>query len=203
MDLEYKTVKNCMGQLTLSLPKIGKGKRLRGYPGVASTAEQIAKMLPISIPTYIEPFAGTAKVYQEYSKISRPESVILNDKGKYAHAFLKDNFPEAFVLNADFMEVIKAYDGVSVMFVVDPPWFKHIYDNEYMTFDRTVNEYYTQIIDYAKSKLSGNMMILGSDKNKILKDFGENFPGWKSVIVTGKYVIRGGVSKVRVVYNYG
>ena len=63
-----KTIINRLGQKSLSLPRIDDKKRWAGYPSLAGTARKIAKLIP-KCKYYIEPFAGTAKVFQMLDNI--------------------------------------------------------------------------------------------------------------------------------------
>lgn len=195
----YKTVKNRLGQLTISLPQLNSGKRLRGVPGVASVADQLVRLVPEHI-VYCEHFAGSAKLYQELRKdpnYNNAHIVCLNDKSQYIAGWLAETFPEAKVTNYDFEYSTKLHDGVNTFHFYDDPWYPQIYSNEYFVFDRTVEEYYTNTFDLV-STLCGKWMIVGSVKNSTLKKLGSKY---SETIIEGKYKIANGVSKVRVIAN--
>lgn len=188
-----------MGQLTISLPQLNSGKRLRGVPGVASVADQIAELVPEHI-IYCEHFAGTAKLYQELRKdpsFDWTHLVQLNDKSPYIYGWLKETFPRAFVTNMDFEYSTKLHDGPRTFHFYDDPWYPQIYSNEFFVFDRTVEEYYTNTFDLV-STLRGKWMIAGSVKNSTLKRLGNKY---SEHILEGKYKIANGVSKVRIIAN--
>ena len=140
-EIQLKTVKNRLGQITLSLPRIDDGKRWAGYPGNAGIARQLARRIPACY-YYIEPFAGTAKVAQELLKIKPSQRVMLNDKAKPIAIWLQKNFKTALVFGYDFADIVKQNNLHDNVFLFDPPWYKSYYDQVFSVFDRKNVEAY-------------------------------------------------------------
>src|SRR3990172_9048831 len=108
------TITNRLGQKSIHLPRIDDKKRWAGYPGLAGTARKIAQMIPSPCITYVEPFAGTAKVYQEALKRKdgfRIQTAVLNDKSNFIRVWLyKEFLSSAFISNDDFVDCMKHWD---------------------------------------------------------------------------------------------
>lgn len=183
---QAKTVINRLGQKSITLPRIDDEKRWAGYPGLAGTARKIAKLVPKS-KYYIEPFAGTAKVFQELS--FNPNFTILNDKSKFITDWLKKEFQNINIWSLDFKECIyKFSDMKDAFFLIDPPWYKSYYDQQFSSFNReSVREYDEEIIELCK-KIKGKFIITTRKENKIMLNSGFNHKTVKSeYVVCGKY----------------
>lgn len=112
-----------------------------GYPGVKNTARQIIEYIPIK-EWYVEPFAGLGRT----AEFIQCKHMVLNDKGDYAVNYLRKNFPNAYIIQKDFMWCIDNYDSNHTVFFIDPPWKTSVYDENALTFcDRKAVEYYTQL----------------------------------------------------------
>jgi len=188
-ELRAVTITNRLGQKSMSLPRIDDGKRWAGYPGLAGTAKSIAAMIPYTT-TYVEPFAGSAKVYQEFTKRGdwNFDRVILNDTSDFVNEWLNREFPAATTPAMDFAKCIKKYDGPYTIFIIDGPWTKSYYNQGFSSFNRdTVKEYDTEIVELCKS-IRGYFIITSRKENKIFKDSGFNHKLIKSIyVVSGKY----------------
>jgi len=189
-----KTITNRLGQKSISLPRIDDGKRWAGYPGLAGTAKEIAKLVP-KTTYYIEPFAGTAKVYQELK--FRPDFVILNDKSKFICDWLKKEFKLINVWNMDFHECIYKFSNHSnAFFLIDPPWNKSFYDQKFSWFDRdNTGEYYTEILKLME-KVKGKFIITTREDNKFMRN-----SGYETKIIKSIYVVSGKYPKVMLTTN--
>lgn len=187
---EAVTIVNRLGQKSISLPRIDDKKRWAGYPGIAGIARQVAEIIPRNLTIYCEPFAGTAKVYQELLKQKRKGFVeyILNDKSKFVTKWLKKEFPTARVESADFARCIKGWDSKNTMFVIDEPWNKSYYDQGFSTFNRESVEAYDEEVLKLCRKLQGKFIITTRKENKRMLQSGFNHKLIRSVyVVSGKY----------------
>lgn len=185
-----KTIINRLGQKSMSLPRIDDGKRFAGFAGLAGVASKIASMIPTAV-VYVEPFAGSAKVYQMYSKLKSYDSFsILNDRAKFVRTWLKREFDSEFnmIESLDFIKCIKKWDSTITFFLIDPPWFKSFYDQPFSYFDRdTVKEYDEQLIDLCK-KIKGKFIITTRKENRVMLRSGFDNHLVRSVyVVSGKY----------------
>ena len=188
-ERKARTIINRLGQKSMSLPRIDDKKRWAGFPGLAGTAKKIAKLIPFT-STYVEPFAGSAKVYQEYLKRGdwNYSKVVLNDTSKFVTDWLKKEFKEAQVTSIDFGKCIKKHDSRSTIFVIDPPWTKSFYDQGFSSFNReTVKEYDQEILKLCQD-IRGYFIITTRKENKIMKNSEFNHKIVKSIyVVSGKY----------------
>lgn len=193
---EAVTITNRLGQLSISLPRITDDKRLRGYPGLAGTANRIAQLVPSNV-YYVEPFAGTAKVFQETS-ISKFMGWYLNDKSKFVYQWLLREFGDrAHISNLDFNEIFDMFeDRPNASIVIDQPWHKSFYDKEYSCFDRKDVKTYDMEILKRCGKVKGVFLICSDRKNpRMLKS------GFNNYLVTGEYMVAGGYTKTLVTTN--
>ena len=183
------TIVNRLGQKSMSLPRIDDEKRWAGYPGLAGTAKKIAALIPFTT-TYVEPFAGSAKVYQEFIKRGdwHYERIILNDTSDFVNEWLNREFPEATTPSMDFAKCIKKYDGPNTIFIIDPPWVKSYYNQGFSSFNRdTVKQYDEELVELCKD-LKGLFIITSRKENKTFKASGFNHKLIKSIyVVSGKY----------------
>jgi len=196
-ELEAITIINRLGQKSMHLPRIDDGKRWAGYPGLAGTAKKIAKLIPFT-DTYVEPFAGSVKVYQEYLKRGdwNYSKVILNDMSKFVTTWLKKEFKEAKITSMDFIKCIKKYDTSHTIFIIDPPWHKSYYDQGFSSFNRdSVKQYDEEIIEICK-KLKGKFIITTRKENKIMLK-----APFKHKLVKSIYVVSGKYPKVLLTHN--
>lgn len=193
-ELVAKTITNRLGQKSVTLSRIDDGKRFAGYPGLAGVASKIANIVPECF-YYVEPFAGTAKVYQELS-ISRFVKPVLNDKSTFICEWLKREMNLANVTSDDFSNCIQKYDSKETVFVIDQPWFKQFYNQGFSYFDRkSVKEYDEQIINLCKT-LKGKFIITTRKENTRMLNSGFN-----NYLVESTYVICGKYPKVLVTTN--
>lgn len=191
------TIVNRLGQKSISLPRIDDKKRWSGYPGIAGTARKIAKLIPFT-DTYVEPFAGTVKVYQEYLKRGdwNYNKVILNDMSPFVTTWLKREFPEAKVTSIDFIKCIKKHDTRTTFFLFDPPWFKSYYDQGFSSFNReSVRQYDEELIEICKS-IKGKFIITTRKENKVMLN-----SGFYHKLIKSEYVVSGKYPKVLLTTN--
>lgn len=189
-----KTIINRLGQKSISLPRIDDNKRWAGYPSLAGTARRIAKLVP-ECYYYVEPFAGTAKVYQELS-ISRYTKPILNDKSKFVCEWLTKEFEFANITNEDFIECVKKWDSERTFFLFDMPWYKSYYDQIFSCFDReSVKQYDDEVLDLCRN-IKGKFIITTRKENRrMLKS------GFTNKLVESEYVLCGHYPKVLLTSN--
>jgi len=193
-----KTIINRLGQKSISLPRIDDKKRWAGYPGLAGTARKIAKMIPSPCIRYVEPFAGTAKVYQEALKRKdfRIQTTILNDKSQFVCNWLRKEFPSTYVFNEDFADCIEHWDDELTFFLIDEPWNKSYYLQNFSCFNRkSVKEYDEEIIKLCKN-MEGKFIITTRKENqRMLKS------GFKNKLVKSEYVVSGKYPEVLITTN--
>lgn len=193
-ELVAKTITNRLGQKSVTLSRIDDGKRFAGYPGLSGVAKKIARIVPECF-FYVEPFAGTAKVYQELS-ISRFVKPILNDKSQFICDWLRNEMCLANVTSDDFSHCIQKYDSNSTVFVIDQPWFKSFYNQDFSCFDRkTVKEYDEEILSLCRS-IKGKFIITTRKEN--IRMLNSNF---NKYLVESIYVICGKYPKTLVTTN--
>jgi len=191
------TITNRLGQLSMSLPRIDDEKRWAGFPGLAGTAKKIAALIPFSA-TYVEPFAGSAKVYQEYVKRGdwNFSKVILNDTSKFVSNWLKENFKEAKVTSIDFSKCIRKHDSKRTIFIIDPPWVKSYYDQGFASFNReTVRQYDEELLELCEN-IQGKFIITTRKENTIMRK-----SKWNHKIIKSIYVVSGKYPKVMLTHN--
>jgi len=193
-----KTIVNRLGQKSISLPRITDDKRMRGYPGLAGTAKAIADILP-TCKYYVEPFAGTAKVYQELNR-NKYTYAILNDKSPFVYEWLMREFnkdPMTYVYNADFVPIMERFSVQhKALFLIDAPWHREIYLQKYSCFDReTVKEYDEQILEMCRH-MNAKFVICSDRKNpRMLKS------GFRNKLIEGEYKVAGGNVKTLITTN--
>jgi len=190
---EAVTVTNRLGQKTISLPRITDDKRWAGFPGLAGTAKKIAKMVP-KCDYYVEPFAGTAKVFQELPK-SKYNVAVLNDKSEFVREWLEREF-DNIIRSYDFTTCINMFDFEDTFFLIDPPWNKSYYDQKFSCFDRkNINEYYEDLLEMC-NKMKGKFIITTRKENKMMLN-----SGFKNTLVESIYAVSGKYPKVMVTTN--
>jgi len=194
---EPKTIINRLGQKSISLPRIDDKKRWAGYPALAGTAKQIAAMIP-NCTYFVEPFAGTAKVYQELLKRTDVtiKHHILNDTSLFIYKWLIRELPEATVTNEDFTKCVKRWDSPDTFFLFDPAWHKSYYNQKFSSFNReSVTEYNKEIIEICK-KIEGKFIIATRKENPtMLKS------GFKTKLIKSEYVVSGKYPQVLLTTN--
>lgn len=192
---QAKTIINRFKQKSISLPRITDDKRMRGYPGLAGTARKIAKYVPKNIDWYIEPFAGTAKVYQELQ--FKPNFVLLNDKSKFVFDWLKRDFHNINIWDLDFKQCIyKFLDNQKAFFLIDQPWHKELYFQNFSCFDRKdVKTYDEEILELCRH-MKGRFIIASDRKNKRMLESGFN-----NKLIEGDYMVAGGLTKTLITSN--
>lgn len=192
------TIINRLGQKSIRLPRIDDTKRWAGYPGLAGTAKKIAKLIPFT-QTYVEPFAGTAKVYQEYLKRGdwNYSKVVLNDKSVFVYNWLKKEFPEVTITKTDFVACMKKYDSKNTMHIIDGPWNKGFYKQGFAHFDRkNVGEYSREILKICEN-LKGIFIIASRVENQVFAKSEFYHKTIKSI-----YVLSGHYPKVLLTSNF-
>lgn len=197
-EAKATTIINRLGQKSISLPRIDDGKRWAGYPGLAGTARKIAKMIPSPCIKYVEPFAGTAKVYQEAMKRKNLniKIALLNDKSEFVCEWLRREFPSAIISNNDFFDCINQWDSKDTFFLIDEPWNKSYYLQNFSSFNRkSVKEYDEEIIKLCKN-MQGKFIITTRKENKIMLK-----SGFKNKLVKSEYVVSGKYPEVLVTTN--
>lgn len=143
---------------------------IRGYAGLVNTAKKISEYIP-PCKTFVEPFAGLGRI----SKVVNAEHKILNDKSDYAFNYLKKNFPNDKISQKDFIDFTleNIYGDV---FFFDPPWSMTEYKDGCLGrafCDRTVKEYYDDILKMVKELLNNKICFIAGNKNNIyLKNSG-------------------------------
>lgn len=190
------TIINRLGQKSMSLPWINDTKRWAGFPGLAGTAKKIIKFIP-GITKYVEPFTGSAKVYQEYNKIWNCPTVILNDLSPYVTRWLKREFPETKVTNIDFAKCVKKHDSKRTFFLFDIPWNKGFYDQKFSMFNRkSVSEYSKELIELCED-IKGKFIIVSKVENTPFRkaDFYHK-------TITSIYVVSGHYPKILLTSNF-
>jgi len=200
-----KTITNRLGQKSISLPRIDDGKRWAGYPGLAGTAKEIASIIEkkmIQFGNYVEPFAGTAKVYQELNKLNEHGlfyKAILNDKSPFVHKWLQEQFSNSYcdATNDDFTECINKYaEDEGTLYLIDPPWNKSFYDQKFSWFDRdNTGEYYTEILNLVEG-IKGKFIITTREENKFMRN-----SGYETKIIKSQYVVSGKYPRVMLTTN--
>lgn len=191
------TIINRLGQKSMSLPRIDDNKRWAGYPGLSGTARKIAKLIPFT-STYVEPFAGAAKVYQEYLKRGdwNFSKVILNDTSKFVSDWLKKEFKEVQVTSIDFAKCIKKHDSRTTIHIIDPPWTKAFYMQGFSSFNRnTVREYDEELLELCQD-IRGFFIITTRKENTLMKN-----SEWNNKIIKSEYVVSGKYPRVMLTHN--
>jgi len=187
------TIVNRLGQKSLSMPRIDDKKRWAGYPSIAGIARGVAQLVPRQRVVYAEPFAGTAKVYQELTKLNKDNSIfmqgVLNDKSDFINGWLKKEFNKGTVITKrDFVNFMKTWDGKDTFFLIDMPWYRSYYDQVFSCFDRdSVQDYDNEVIEQCK-KLKGKFIITSRKENERMLNSGFNNYLIKSIyVLCGKY----------------
>lgn len=196
-EKEAKTITNRLGQKSISLPRIDDKKRWGGYPGLAGVAKKIAKLIPNCL-VFVEPFSGTAKVYQELIKRKdwSCQNVILNDKAKFIVDWLKKEMQYITVTNEDYIDCIKRWDSENTIFLIDSPYFKSYYDQKFSSFtEKSVNDYYKKIIKICR-EMKGKFIITTRKENPTML----NSEFTKRLIISD-YVVSGKYPSVLITTN--
>lgn len=196
-EVQAKTITNRLGQKSISLPRIDDKKRWSGYPGLAGVAKKIAKLIP-NCETFVEPFAGTAKVYQEVIKRKdwNCKNVILNDKSNFIVDWLKREMQYVTVTNEDFATCIRRWDSETTFFLIDSPYYKSYYDQLFSSFTKEkVQDYYKEIIELCKN-MKGKFIITTRKENPIML----NSEFTKRLIISD-YVVSGKYPRVMITTN--
>ena len=183
-----KTIKNRFNQISISLPRIDDKKRWAGFPGLTGWARQIAKLIPVC-DYYVEPFAGAAKVAQEFLRFKdKNVGVVLNDKSRFVFNWLEKEFKGKVmtVKNNDFRYIVNFYDSPKAFFLLDQPWNKDFYLQNFACFDRkNVAEYDDEILDLCKN-LQGKFIITTRKENQRMLDSEYN-----KYLIKSEYVVSG------------
>jgi len=197
-EIQAKTIINRLGQKSISLPRITDDKRWAGYPGIAGVARKIAKLIPNCL-TYVEPFAGTAKVFQELAKRNDVSigQVVLNDKSRFIYNWLKREFGyDVYVTREDFVKCIKRLDSNKTFYLIDQAWFKSYYDQKFSCFDReSVKAYDEEVLDLC-NHLKGKFIITTRKENKRMLN-----SGFHNKLIKSEYVVSGKYPRVLITTN--
>ena len=192
------TVLNRYKQKTISLPRFDEGKRLTGYAGLAGTSRTIAKLVP-NCKYYIEPFAGTSKVYQELDRNKYTYS-ILNDKSKFVYDWLMKEFNSdsmTYIFNSDFVPIIERF-GIhkSSVFLIDQPWNRSFYDQDYSCFNReSIKQYDEEILKLLENTQAKFIICTKKDNKRMLDSKYESF------VIEGDYPIFGKLPQTLITTN--
>jgi len=192
-----KTIKNRLGQLSISLPRIDDKKRWAGYPGIAGIARKTSMLVP-ECKYYVEPFAGTVKVYQELLKRKELgiKHFILNDTSNFTCKWLIKEFHNATITNEDFVKCMKRWDSPETFFLIDQPWNRSYYEQKFSSFNRdSVAVYDNEIIDLCR-KIEGKFIITTRKENqRMIKS------GFKNKLIRSEYVVSGKYPRVLLTTN--
>lgn len=189
-----KTIINRLGQKSISLPRIDDKKRWAGYPSLAGTARVIAQLIP-KCYYYVEPFAGTVKVYQMLSK-EKYKRAVLNDKSKFIYKWLQKEFKPYIITKDDFIDCILRWDSKKTFYLIDPVWNKSYYDQKFSHFDReSVTEYNEDVLEFLEN-LKGKFIITTRKENKLMLNSKYN-----NYLVKSEYVLCGKYPKVLLTTN--
>lgn len=184
-----KTINNRFKQLSLSLPRIDDKKRWAGYAGLTGVSRKIANLIP-ECGTYVEPFAGTAKVYQELLKQDprKFNFAVLNDKAKFICDWLAKNFSNAYISRKDFTEIIDAWDFKNSFMLIDQPWNKGNYDQSFSCFDReNTKEYDDEILERCSKMVASFIITTRKENRRMLKSGFNNYLIQSEYVVSGRY----------------
>ncbi|KKN75450.1 hypothetical protein LCGC14_0380710 [marine sediment metagenome] len=196
-----KTIVNRLGQKSISLPRIDDGKRWAGFPGLSGVARRITNVIP-ECRWYVEPFAGTAKVFQEILKSKKFTNTqfVLNDKSKFIFNWLLKEFfndSNVVILVEDFTNCIKCWDGPETFFLFDIPWNRSYYDQKFSCFDRyAVKEYEEEILKICET-IQGKFIITTRKESIRMKK-----SKFYNTLVTSEYVVSGKYPKVMLTSNF-
>lgn len=197
---KFKTIKNRWGQLSVSLPRIDDKKRWAGYPGNTGISKKLARLIP-DCQTYVEPFAGTAKVFQEAFKLDPcpVEIFVLNDKSLTVSGWLRKHFHDdvsVIATRQDFVKCVKRWDADDTVFVFDQPWFESYYDQVFSCFDRySTATYDKEVLDLCNS-MKGKFFITTRIENPTMRN-----SKFKKLLIESEYVVAGKYPKVLVTTN--
>ena len=193
-----RTITNRLGQKSISLPRITNDKQWAGFPGLSGWAEEIAKMIPNSSFVIVEPFAGAAKVYQEFMRLWPDNNLdfVLNDTSKFVRKWLRENFANVHITGEDFVKCIKRWDSKHTFFLIDKPWSKSYYLQDFASFNRdSVGQYDKEILKICK-KIKGKFIIASRKENKLMLNSGYNHK-----LIKSKYVLSGHYPKLLITTN--
>lgn len=196
-EKDLVTITNRFKQLSVDLPRIDDVKRWAGYPGLTGVSRRLSKILP-TCTYYIEPFAGTAKVYQALLKLEEKKFsfAVLNDNGPRIFEWLKKNFTEPIITCEDFTETIRTYDHKKTLHLIDGPWNRGYYEQYFSCFNRlNVKEYDLDILKECE-KITGSFIITSRKENmRFLK------AGYNNYLIQSEYVVSGRYPKVMLTTN--
>lgn len=189
---ELVTITNRFEQKSVTLRRIDDQKRFAGYPGNTGISKKLAKLIPFC-SKYVEPFAGTAKVFQELTKLwdgqGYPDKFVLNDKSKLVTDWLKKEFrnTDVSITTGDFRKCVLKHDSTDTVFLFDQPWFPSFYDQVFSCLDRTIKEYDEDVLDLCRN-LRGKFFITTRRENTRMRKSGfTNFFIQSEYVVMGKY----------------
>ena len=192
-----KTIINRFGQKSISLPRIDDKKRWAGFPGITGISRKLARVIP-KCRYYVEPFAGTAKVFQELPK-SKYAVAVLNDTSDFIFRWLSNEFLDENVEihKNDFTNCIAVHDAPNTVFVIDHPWNKSYFDQKFSCFDReSVKDYDKEILKLCE-KLQGKFIITTRKENKRMLD-----SGFYNKLCKSEYVVSGKYPEVLLTSNF-
>lgn len=184
-----KTITNRFNQISLSLPRIDDKKRWAGYAGLTGISRKLARIIP-KCNLYIEPFAGTAKVFQELRKIQpyKYSKAILNDKAEYIYEWLKANFPNEIIEKKDFTYILETWDDKDNFIMLDQPWNRGNYKQSFSCFDRKSTQEYDEEVLLLCKKLKARFIITTRKENtRMLNSEFNNYLIQSEYVVSGRY----------------
>jgi len=190
------TILNRHKQKSISLPRFDEGKRLCGYAGLAGTAKSLSKLIPTCV-NYVEPFAGTVKVFQELD-VNKYTYAILNDKSPFIYEWLMREFndnPMAYIFNVDFIPIIERFNNERTVFLIDAPWNRSFYDQSYSCFDRKAKEYDEEILKVLEDTRAKFIICSKKGNKRMLNS------GYINALITGDYPIFGKLPQTLITTN--
>jgi len=198
-EYKPKTIINRFKTLSISLPRIDNKKRWAGFPGLTGVSQLLAKFTP-ECKYYVEPFAGSAKVYQEILKIKplKFQEAILNDNSKFVVTWLKENFSEGpLITKMDFTHIMKIYNLPNTHMNIDQPWNRGYYDQHFGNFNRkSVIQYDKDVLQQVEKLQGVTFMITTRKENtRMLRS------GYNNYLIPSCYVLSGHYPKVLVTTN--
>jgi hypothetical protein len=194
-----KTITNRLGHLSISLPRIDDKKRWAGFPALAGWAKPLSDIIveefkrDTNLQRFVEPFSGTAKVYQELRKRNDIiiNTCILNDTSKFVCDWLERTINtegKCIITNDDFVNCINENNYDDTFLLIDFPWNKSFYDQTFSSFNRvSITQYSHEVLGLCES-FKGKFIITSRRENKILANSEFNHKIIKSIYsLSGHY----------------
>jgi hypothetical protein len=199
---EPVTTINRFGQKTLHLPRITDDKRFAGYPGLTGVSRKIASLIP-KCKYYVEPLAGTAKVWQAARPLAsfKPKRIILNDTSLFVTQWLcrefpKKDYPELEITSEDFLYCIIQNDSEDTFFLIDQPWNKSFYKQGFSSFNRESVSCYDEDVLALCRNMKGKFIITTKPDNRRMLN-----SGFTNMIIESEYTVCGRYPKTLITTN--